>query len=259
MPGGRSLFDKVYVSVVILIHGSTISTAAEPTAQSPDGVRFEVLYPVRPDAGESAAIQALGPVDGGSRARRFSRSPPVDRPDRPGSPARARPRRRRPCAGRHGDSRRQIGDLSDRQLERAQARPLRRSGPLAHQSRSELSRTRRAIFIARVRQRRARPECHGPRAPRAHREPFPPRRCRLIPSSIKYLKIQSRLLSDFHGRPIYLRAGVILPRDFAREPDRRYPLLVHIGGYASRFSDVGRLMSPDRRSTATGWTPTARR
>ena len=28
---------------------------------------------------------------------------------------------------------------------------------------------------------------------------------------IKYLKIPSRLLSDFHGRPIYLRAGVILP------------------------------------------------
>ena len=62
---------------------------------------------------------------------------------------------------------------------------------------------------------------------------------------IKYLKIPSRLLSDFHGRPIYLRAGVILPRDFARDPDRRYPLEVQIGGYASRYSDVGSLMNPD--------------
>ena len=61
---------------------------------------------------------------------------------------------------------------------------------------------------------------------------------------IKYLKIPSRLLSDFHGRPIYLRAGVILPRSFAREPDRSYPLLVHVGGYASRFSEVGQMMSP---------------
>jgi hypothetical protein len=61
---------------------------------------------------------------------------------------------------------------------------------------------------------------------------------------IKYLKIRSRLLSDFHGRPIFLRAGVILPRDFAREPDRHYPLEVHIGGYAGRFSDVGSLMNP---------------
>jgi hypothetical protein len=61
---------------------------------------------------------------------------------------------------------------------------------------------------------------------------------------IKYLKIKSRLLSDFHGRPIYLRAGLILPRDFSREPDRRYPLEVHIGGYAARFSDAGGLMNP---------------
>jgi S-formylglutathione hydrolase FrmB len=61
---------------------------------------------------------------------------------------------------------------------------------------------------------------------------------------IKYLKIPSQLLSEFHGRPIYLRAGVILPREFARHPDRKYPLLVHIGGYASRFSDVAQMMSP---------------
>ena len=59
---------------------------------------------------------------------------------------------------------------------------------------------------------------------------------------VKYLKIRSQLLSDFHGRPIYLRAGVILPRDHAREPERRYPLLVHIGGYGSRYSDVGHMM-----------------
>src|SRR5262249_7659342 len=31
---------------------------------------------------------------------------------------------------------------------------------------------------------------------------------------VKYVKIQSNLLSKFHGRPIYLRAGVILPRGF---------------------------------------------
>ena len=48
---------------------------------------------------------------------------------------------------------------------------------------------------------------------------------------VKYVKIHSRLLSDFHGRPIDLRAGVILPRDFDRQPERRYPVRVHIGGY----------------------------
>src|SRR5262249_38502582 len=47
---------------------------------------------------------------------------------------------------------------------------------------------------------------------------------------VKFVKIRSELLSKFHGRPMYLRAGVILPRDFERERERRYPLRVHIGG-----------------------------
>jgi len=60
---------------------------------------------------------------------------------------------------------------------------------------------------------------------------------------VKYLKIRSQLLSDFHGRPIYLRAGVILPREFAQKPDRRYPVRVHVGGYAARCTNVGAMMS----------------
>ena len=53
--------------------------------------------------------------------------------------------------------------------------------------------------------------------------------------------------------------GVILPRDFAREPDRRYPLRVHIGGYGARFTGVGRAgWRRDRNSAASGW-PTTRR
>jgi hypothetical protein len=55
---------------------------------------------------------------------------------------------------------------------------------------------------------------------------------------VRYLKIPSKLLSDFHGRPMFLRAAVILPRGFEREPTRRYPLRVQIGGYGSRFTDV---------------------
>ena len=76
---------------------------------------------------------------------------------------------------------------------------------------------------------------------------------------VKYMKIRSKLLSDFHGRPIYLRAGVILPRDFAREPDRRYPLRVHIGGYGARFTGVGRADGDrDPNSTTSGWPTTLR-
>src|SRR5262249_7239771 len=34
---------------------------------------------------------------------------------------------------------------------------------------------------------------------------------------IRYVKIQSNLLTRFHGRPIYLRAGVILPKDYGAD------------------------------------------
>jgi Putative esterase len=60
-------------------------------------------------------------------------------------------------------------------------------------------------------------------------------------SSTKFLKIPSKLLSNFHGRPISLRAGVILPRDFDKDLDRRYPLRVHIGGYGSRYFHLPRV------------------
>jgi Putative esterase len=55
---------------------------------------------------------------------------------------------------------------------------------------------------------------------------------------VKYVKFRSELLSKFHGRDMYLRAGVILPRDHETETERRYPLRVHINGFGSRFTDV---------------------
>jgi S-formylglutathione hydrolase FrmB len=56
---------------------------------------------------------------------------------------------------------------------------------------------------------------------------------------VKFLKIQSPSLSKFHGRPIFLRVGIILPRDYERDTNRRYPLLIRIGGYGSKFSAAG--------------------
>jgi hypothetical protein len=60
---------------------------------------------------------------------------------------------------------------------------------------------------------------------------------------VRYLKFPSKLLSDFHGRPIFLRAAVVLPRDFDPEADRRYPLRVHIGGFGSRYTAARRRMA----------------
>jgi hypothetical protein len=56
--------------------------------------------------------------------------------------------------------------------------------------------------------------------------------------AIKFVRLESPLLSRFHGRPMFLRAGVLLPRDYDKEPARKYPLLVVIGGYGSRYTSV---------------------
>jgi len=59
---------------------------------------------------------------------------------------------------------------------------------------------------------------------------------------LKFVKIRSDLLSRFHGRPIYLRAGLILPKGYG-ETRNSYPLRIHIGGYGTRYTSVQRLMS----------------
>ncbi len=64
----------------------------------------------------------------------------------------------------------------------------------------------------------------------------PPEEMPADTDSVKFIKLKSELLSKFHGRPMYLRAGVVLPRDFARETQQRYPLRVHIGGFGTRFT-----------------------
>jgi S-formylglutathione hydrolase FrmB len=72
----------------------------------------------------------------------------------------------------------------------------------------------------------------------------PPERLPPDDEYLKYVRIQSILLTAFHKRPIYLRAAVILPRDYGTELNRRYPLRIHIGGYGTRFTAVSRLMAP---------------
>ena len=61
---------------------------------------------------------------------------------------------------------------------------------------------------------------------------------------LRFVRIRSERLSAFHGRPIQLRAGVILPPDHDEDPARRYPLRVRIGGYGARYTAVRRMMRP---------------
>jgi S-formylglutathione hydrolase FrmB len=43
---------------------------------------------------------------------------------------------------------------------------------------------------------------------------------------VKLVDIESKLLSAFHGRPVRLRAGVVLPKSFVQENERRYPVVI---------------------------------
>jgi len=55
---------------------------------------------------------------------------------------------------------------------------------------------------------------------------------------LRFVKWHSRALSDFWGRPMFLRAGIVLPRGWADAPQRRYPLLITIGGFGTRYTAV---------------------
>jgi Putative esterase len=52
---------------------------------------------------------------------------------------------------------------------------------------------------------------------------------------IKHVRIQSRLLSEFWGRPMYLGAIVLLPDGFEDHPEARYPVLYYQDHFQPSF------------------------
>ena len=52
---------------------------------------------------------------------------------------------------------------------------------------------------------------------------------------IKHVKIQSKLLSEFWGRPMFLQANVLLPKGFKKTGSKRYPLMIFHGHYPNTF------------------------
>jgi Putative esterase len=53
---------------------------------------------------------------------------------------------------------------------------------------------------------------------------------------IKHIKIQSKRLTEFWGRPMHLGAVVLLPEGFDEHPEARYPLIVNHGHFPATFS-----------------------
>ncbi len=52
---------------------------------------------------------------------------------------------------------------------------------------------------------------------------------------VKHVKIGSKLLSDFWGRPMHLGAHVLLPEGFDEHPEARYPLIIFHGHFPADF------------------------
>ncbi len=52
---------------------------------------------------------------------------------------------------------------------------------------------------------------------------------------IKHVRMQSKLLSEFWGRPMHLGANVLLPHGFEEHPEARYPLVIFHGHFPYTF------------------------
>jgi hypothetical protein len=52
---------------------------------------------------------------------------------------------------------------------------------------------------------------------------------------VKHIKIQSKLLTEFWGRPMYLGAHVLLPEGWDTHPDVKYPLAIFHGHFPDDF------------------------
>ena len=53
---------------------------------------------------------------------------------------------------------------------------------------------------------------------------------------VKHLKITSKLLSEFWGRPVTIGANILLPEGWETHPNARYPLVIDHGHFPADFS-----------------------
>ncbi len=71
---------------------------------------------------------------------------------------------------------------------------------------------------------------------------------------IKHIKIQSKLLTEFWGRPMYLGAHILLPEGFDEHKDVKYPLAIYHGHFPSDL-DGFRTTPPDANMPTDDYSP----
>ncbi len=70
---------------------------------------------------------------------------------------------------------------------------------------------------------------------------------------IRHVRIESKLLSRFWGRPMYLGAVVLLPEGFDEHPDAHYPVLYNQGHFAPTFRGFRTEPPPPNASMAAAY------
>ncbi len=56
--------------------------------------------------------------------------------------------------------------------------------------------------------------------------------------TVKRIKIQSQILTKWWGHPIYLGAVVVLPKDYDKHPDAKYPVVYEEGHFSLRAPNI---------------------
>ncbi len=69
---------------------------------------------------------------------------------------------------------------------------------------------------------------------------------------VKHIKIQSKLLTAFWGKPMFLGAHVLLPEGFDEHPNAKYPLMIYHGHFPSDFGGF-RTTPPDPNMDTTDY------
>lgn len=54
---------------------------------------------------------------------------------------------------------------------------------------------------------------------------------------VKELKSSSVLLSKFHQKPITVNAAILLPKEYYKEPERKFPVLLEVSGYGGDYNE----------------------
>ncbi len=57
---------------------------------------------------------------------------------------------------------------------------------------------------------------------------------------VKFVEIESALLSEFHSRPVLERALVVLPPSYHTQPNRRFPVYVEVTGFGGTLNSLQR-------------------